>query len=1034
MEIDSLSHRVQTSVFELTYLMMSSKAIVVLHLVSYLVHTAQSIALGFNPILPWNQATFQNRIFYLVIPWTVNGRSFIFVSGFTLLVSALWIVALIRISGFRSFSQSRTFILLRFLFTMIAGVFLLPFCKTLLWAFENHLNSEGVSTVTSRDATAATVVAILSFLSLFGIMSLNSVIQASPDLMAWDRLHLAATISSRQEAFSYTLQMTLIIIGTFTEAAPYATLFFLVHGCQLLVSIVFPCFVKQRMNYWNGGLHGFIFSIGCFCLAITRTVSTATSFTTTSSHFTTSLSSSSVSPSPVSEHEEVMVGAGADTLYLALGISSGIALLCAVSVYFRMRYIGSLRRFVGQEDGGREAVDRCRIPFDVELLVRTCLERRSLDEIIVAIDLFDAAFEKFPYNAYLFVSYSRFVLYVAKPVFQSEVKSRYENVKKRSIHQVNTTLKNLQAMKAKPDVRFYAFALKMTLDLPDISLELGEKRLASPIRAIQYQADFARARSHHFKAHHAIRLFWNHVKLAEPDQSVLDFLSSKISSHTETASRYYDSLVNEFPNAANPFRAYSLFFKTILKDEETANEIAQNIPRIEAYRNEHNKSVNTLDMDLEGDDPNRTEIAAQMLSKTYGRSRGAAGPKRQLQLTTRLLAFMMLTCISFCIGYGGLFLYQKSIFANYDMEDINTLGTIRTIGQDFVVQSRKLEMCLTFGICEKSLSEMQTDLRAVATNYTNAVVKGGRGTLSKIPFVLEQWTETDISVLVRSSTGEFSSYQTDAKTLFFGLSNAATNFGFENITSLQASPALTTFNASQSSKLLGNTDWFFMMDNGVQTVLPHSWHIVNAAASGYHMNLEKQQRNILIAAYLIILGPLLLGAMLIFPIWKRANDDKAIVFNLFTLVDQESLLEVLAGLRTLNQGFGGDGKSMSSSHLTTESDYSMDNNDGFTSNALRATSKMSSSRQLAWAFGIVVVSLIAGISVSSVLTYNTCDLLHKTSIEMNYVGSREVTATRLLALSQELIRGDPLMNYNRTTIREMMDDEIEQVRRSTDAL
>jgi hypothetical protein len=126
-------------------------------------------------------------------------------------------------------------------------------------------------------------------------------------------------------------------------------------------------------------------------------------------------------------------------------------------------------------------VSKCRTFTDVEVLARTCLDRGDIDEVLMAVNIFEAGLDRFPNHPKLLMAYARFVLFVIRPLVDEQLNRKHEDIKIRCISQLNSVLKNLEAMHTPLDCQYFIFYIRMTLDLNALQNEVGKAATLTPL-------------------------------------------------------------------------------------------------------------------------------------------------------------------------------------------------------------------------------------------------------------------------------------------------------------------------------------------------------------------------------------------------------------------------------------------------------------------------------------------------------------------------------------------------------------------------
>lgn len=263
---------------------------------------------------------------------------------------------------------------------------------------------------------------------------LNAAIVCDPNLLALRSETIAAPLFPMSEFLVCAGMIALVLAGQLaSDARVFAIINLLLSASRFLTCVARPPLIGIWMNVLNGSVTALTVGLACCAMWLSAVSATGEICTLT--------------PSAV------------------LGIAIGVAIFGGTFVLLRYAQLAggdaikSNFRLATSKQLSSDLVARCRMPSDVEILARTSLNSKSIEDVVAAIAIFDAGLDRFPNKPELLMAYARFVLFVLAPLVDEQLTKTHNEVKLRCLGQMNSIAKTLESMWIPLDLQFFAYCI-----------------------------------------------------------------------------------------------------------------------------------------------------------------------------------------------------------------------------------------------------------------------------------------------------------------------------------------------------------------------------------------------------------------------------------------------------------------------------------------------------------------------------------------------------------------------------------------------
>ena len=220
----------------------------------------------------------------------------------------------------------------------------------------------------------------------------------------------------------------------------------------------------------------------------------------------------------------------------------------------------------------RTWLKKCRLPVDVEIMVRSLVTNKTLSFQVkagVGCAVFEAGIERYPKSAPLLMTYISFLTYVAMEEVQTP-RMRKLTSKLRRVH-------------PSLELRFSLFLLYKRLEHLDLAASSGDDSV-NAVDAVRYKSQFRIARHHHRRALVCALKFWRALLKGQKNANILSVLSENVQIHQTEADNNYQQLTQAFPNSIPLLRAYAAFQMEVVSDEAKSKEMVDYADELEDRR------------------------------------------------------------------------------------------------------------------------------------------------------------------------------------------------------------------------------------------------------------------------------------------------------------------------------------------------------------------------------------------------------------------------------------------------------------------
>ena len=998
---EALQHT-RNAVFELVFVLTSDNNwIGVLSVIAMTVDYFQLLSFGFSPNLQWGVYPFQKALLYSVLPWPVNSVSYYLVCSLSIIMAIILFALFYQVYFYGGVATIKLLQGGRFLMTICATIFFFPFLETMLSPFRLthgvHLFPELEDKAIGYERVVVSAIAILLF---YLPVLLFTFLYTIPDPM--DKEDIAGKITTRPEVIDLLCRSAIVLCATVVDSQLVNSLvYFFVQLLAITVNLTYPYYVRRRFNYLRAGLIGSLLMLACFNLYVGQYPQ----------------------ESPI-------------IAIIALVLLPVAGCFFAFLSHLRFHQL-DLRRFMELEDGAEQLVSLCRLPTDVDLATRYCLESEDLAVLQYGIVVYEQGLRKFPKSTYLYSRFALFLVFVVRERLESLTAATGEEENKITIQISKITrlirhvIRKTFIMKPYVDLHYCFFYIITLMDQKKSAEDAGEDKL-DIIDSIRYKHDLRSARFHYRKANEAAFQFWKSVERGSNIWNQVN-LADTHRTHSDKAEWYFKRLLLQFTKSTLVLELFTAFLRQIMNDEKGANDLDAQMNKMLERREQIENGEHVSEPDLTDSDDqghaNDTIVYTTLVTSVGRAGERKQNRKRWFAAADRVATWMITTVTVLLVGLIFVYAFSNSLFKGSQIQDISNMGSIRLASQEIAYWSRQLEMAATFGISDTSIPKIQEKLFSKADVLMDTISGARQDSVAKNEAVLSDWNDQDILQFNRDSHGRTFRSLSDIGTIYNVLASDAILVGSMNVTQYQTSPPLS-LRSNQSHMFVGQTHWSYVLDNGPREIMLHTWHVVLSTTEATKEMVRASQRIQITLFIIAALVPLLTIFAFVIPSFMALIQERIYVVGLFRKVPEEAVLEMISRhkairITTINDD---DGRESVISRGTVDQSEVAEEQGIKLPMLLNHLDETPSWIRMMAIFVFSILLLLLVLALSAYFVFSASSFLFQSSDEINYADSRLGLVRRISLLSQELVRADEYVWPEREELREILHGEIEQVR------
>lgn len=718
--------------------------------------------------------------------------------------------------------------------------------------------------------------------------------------------------------------------------------------------------------------------------------------------------------------------------------TSNSALFFVCLVYLRL-HSRTVLNYCNKVEGERELIKKCSYPLDLELATRPCLHSNASQELVeFGGRLYQLGLTKFPSSVYLHTRYIVFMIFVLKrKIEQLEENSgepsaaNMDIAKLKLVKQVQLVIKKTLRMEPRLDHQFFFFYIATLLEQNALTEEAGETSM-SLLRAIQFKRDLGAAKLNLMDTNDYMRYFWKEASQDTIDVDRLSYLSDMVHYHSKTSEAYFKRTLSEFPNCNIALVLYTDLLRLTFNDDKQAKIVEENVKRARDALEQARLMQAGISKDNE-ESSSAINLYSAIAANISHESSTKNPILRKLHVSTKILAIAMcVVIIMSSMGYCGLYIYTKVILRNLNIVSISEFGTIRTLGQKIAFVARQLEMQQVFGLGSSSNEDIKNNLVQLSSSMRELITSVKYTKLKVMPDAEVDWNDDDIDLTIRTSDGSPHSSYTSLDRLWSAYTAFGTILGSQNLSSFTVIPP-KTLSLNVSTPFLGHPQWSFIVDNGHKNLFEHSWHLTRDITHHFQSILAGNKQVFLVILGVVLALPVLASIIAVVPLFSKVKRERHKVLEMFTLLDREVLIEMMAKAKAEDIKLKIKGvKTSHSNSIHSHADSSDHSEKDFTDfeslgSLGSSVSTLAPWWRLAVFYLIALLILLAILLTTTLFAYSACDLAYTYSVELNYAESRSSTVKRLAGLSQEIIRRDSVIWPDMADLQNLVLEELKFV-------
>jgi hypothetical protein len=689
------------------------------------------------------------------------------------------------------------------------------------------------------------------------------------------------------------------------------------------------------------------------------------------------------------------------------------------------------RRLPGNELPSR-FFKRLYFQTDYELATRVyCSKIVGVDEMLTAVSIFEEGLKRFPASDYLHARFAIFLVFVMKErlkTLNSESQSNIEYMKKldkQVSNQVADIIKKIFRMNPLLDLQYSFFYVAAKFEQEQYAEDAGKARFGI-IESIRFKHDVKTALYHHRLANETIMSFWKSTRLEqEQREHLIPYLAQEFHKHSVTGEKYYNRLLQQFPNSEYLWDHYILFVGDVFRDEKRVAQLEQQ------RKVQHNKSESDVTgSNVSVRDGNLYSTLAQGLGKDNEVSKSDKWHlKSQALWLTMACNLILLIC-------GQIFLVIYSDLK--PSPEVSAMASTRRFGQTTLFYARQVEIFCNHGhnyISTNSLATLQSQILnlSLETASVSFRVKQDPAARTFTP-LRDAWNAKTGTQFVRPVPWIKRNLSIDAMSFIDAYVSHGVKFASTDLKNcVRDVPLPLNVAGIQPSALVDNSDWTFLVDNAKLNYLLSQFGVVSAIQELHH-NTVDHDRNVLTIVYACASGiPLLVTILFVLPAFRSFKQERVAIANLFLKFESRGIEAILTQRKETLLNVPQHGTRLSDqtenrkrSKMSLSSENSFDMTEISNSGLSKTTRHSPQSKMLVWYFAsmCVLLAFMAGIIA---IVYQTSEFLRTTANEANWNAARRSLGARMVALSQELIRNDTSIWENREEIRSYLGEHLNLV-------